>query len=318
MIGVHPSLGPHYSSIYDQLVEVQIRTEPAYSTRNIIGYKDNTAITNTADRLNACFQDLIDNTHSPISSDVDVLLTLTIQPSTGFKIYITSIPVFIDGEMYITPTKEIDLDVLFNNNSNAHHNSTFYLYAELIVDNTVDVTVYDTMIVSPSVTQVFIGTATTDTAEVTSLNVQKVSMWADRIHNTVQSPNSIVVANALGKLDHSFFTVPVIDVYPFGSPSIITPNVSQVNRHYVFHTDNGSPITDMYLYVEHNSVEDFPIGSVLSFSQHGLGKVVVDSAPGVIVNCPPDRFPQTRTQFSRAFLKKVATNTWSLSGDLEP
>lgn len=77
--------------------------------------------------------------------------------------------------------------------------------------------------------------------------------------------------------------------------------------------DNGSAIT---LTVPANSTVAYPIGSVVYLMQLGAGQVTVAAAGGVTLRTASTLL--LRAQYSTAALVKIATDTWAVTGDLEP
>lgn len=65
-----------------------------------------------------------------------------------------------------------------------------------------------------------------------------------------------------------------------------------------------------------DSTEGFPIGTVIEVQQMDSGAVVFDPEGGVTVQSR-DGADQTAGQFAIAALVKVASNTWTLTGDVE-
>ncbi len=64
-----------------------------------------------------------------------------------------------------------------------------------------------------------------------------------------------------------------------------------------------------------NATVAFPIGTVLHVRQVGAGQVTIAPAATVTLRSP-DALTKTRVQYSTVSLLKVATNVWSLKGDL--
>jgi hypothetical protein len=64
-----------------------------------------------------------------------------------------------------------------------------------------------------------------------------------------------------------------------------------------------------------NSSVAYPIGTVLEFSQAGTGIITVTAGAGVTVNSRGG-IMTTAGQHAAAFIKKIATDTWLLAGDL--
>ena len=60
---------------------------------------------------------------------------------------------------------------------------------------------------------------------------------------------------------------------------------------------------------------DFPLGTVIEIEQSGSGALSVAGAPGVTINSRGADLTLAG-QYSVAALKKVGTDTWTLTGDL--
>ncbi|USN15481.1 putative tail protein [Brevundimonas phage vB_BpoS-Kikimora] len=67
-----------------------------------------------------------------------------------------------------------------------------------------------------------------------------------------------------------------------------------------------------------NSDVPFPIGASFSLQRGGIGRVTILAGSGVALEYPDDMQPRLRRQNSVASLVQIATNVWSLFGDLEP
>jgi hypothetical protein len=85
-------------------------------------------------------------------------------------------------------------------------------------------------------------------------------------------------------------------------------------------TDNGyytrcSNTTLITITIPNNSTVAFPLGSEMVFFQAGSGNVLFANAAGVTLNSKESNKNLTG-QYSAATLKKIATNTWDLIGDL--
>jgi hypothetical protein len=64
-----------------------------------------------------------------------------------------------------------------------------------------------------------------------------------------------------------------------------------------------------------NSSVAFPIGTIIEIVQLGAAQVTVAAGSGVTLNSA-DTLVKTRVQFSVVSIRKQATNTWLLAGDL--
>jgi hypothetical protein len=85
-------------------------------------------------------------------------------------------------------------------------------------------------------------------------------------------------------------------------------------------TDNGSYVrcsnsTTMTVTIPANATVAFPTGAEMVFFQVGAGNVQFANAAGVTLNSKESLVNLTG-QYSAATLKKIATNTWDLIGDL--
>ncbi len=78
------------------------------------------------------------------------------------------------------------------------------------------------------------------------------------------------------------------------------------------HCSNSSTQT---LTVPPNSSHAFPIGTEIQVVQEGAGQVVFAAGSGVTINSPSSWLKMAR-RYGRAMLKKTATNTWVLTGEL--
>jgi hypothetical protein len=75
---------------------------------------------------------------------------------------------------------------------------------------------------------------------------------------------------------------------------------------------NASPVT---FTIPPNSSVAFPIDTVIEIEQAGAGALTVAAGSGVTINSRSADLTLAG-QYAVAFLKKVATNTWTLNGDL--
>lgn len=76
-----------------------------------------------------------------------------------------------------------------------------------------------------------------------------------------------------------------------------------------------SSASNLVVTVPPNSTVAFPVGSIIELGRLGTGTVSVAAGAGVTVSSA-DGFLKLRVQFSTASLRKTATNTWLLVGDL--
>jgi hypothetical protein len=75
---------------------------------------------------------------------------------------------------------------------------------------------------------------------------------------------------------------------------------------------NGSTQT---LTVDTNANVAFPVGTEIDLYQEGAGQVVIAAAGGVTIESAFSNL-KIAAQYTGATLKKLATNTWSLTGNL--
>lgn len=65
-----------------------------------------------------------------------------------------------------------------------------------------------------------------------------------------------------------------------------------------------------------NASVAFPIGSMLSLRQVGVGQITISPSGGVTLNTPSGYAPKTGRQFAVLMLHKVGADEWDLTGDL--
>jgi hypothetical protein len=75
---------------------------------------------------------------------------------------------------------------------------------------------------------------------------------------------------------------------------------------------NASPVT---FTIPPESSQNFPIGTVIEMEQTGAGALTVAPGSGVTLNSRGADFTLAG-QYSVAAVKKVASDTWTLTGDL--
>ena len=75
---------------------------------------------------------------------------------------------------------------------------------------------------------------------------------------------------------------------------------------------SGSAVT---VTIPPNSAVAFPVGTVIVLTQIGAGAVSVAPGSGVTLNSPSN-YRKIASQYSSVSLRKRATNTWILDGDL--
>lgn len=90
-----------------------------------------------------------------------------------------------------------------------------------------------------------------------------------------------------------------------------TLGMADINAHLVFSSSSAVTVT-----VPANATTAFPVGATIDIEQNGTGQVSISGAAGVTVNKPAARTAATAARYSVVRLRKVATNTWTLFGDL--
>ena len=90
-----------------------------------------------------------------------------------------------------------------------------------------------------------------------------------------------------------------------------TLGAADINAHLLCTAASAVTIT-----VPANAAVAIPIGAGLDLEQSGAGQVSIVAAGGVTINKPADRTAATRSQFSVLRLRKVGTDSWTISGDL--
>jgi hypothetical protein len=99
---------------------------------------------------------------------------------------------------------------------------------------------------------------------------------------------------------------------PIASQSANTKTLALTDNGYYTRCSNTTLIT---ITIPNNSTVAFPLGSEMIFFQAGSGNVLFANAAGVTLNSKESLVNLTG-QYSAATLKKIATNTWDLIGDL--
>ena len=102
-------------------------------------------------------------------------------------------------------------------------------------------------------------------------------------------------------------------------PDLVAPNTKTANHTLVI-TDAGTAIevnsgSAVTITVPANSSVAFPIGTVIEVAQVGAGQITLAYADSVTLNSA-DGLLATRTQYSTLTLRKSATDTWLVAGDL--
>ncbi len=267
------------------------------------GWLDNTVL---AASLEFDAKKFNNRSNMPISRvgglNYDPLMILSIQP---YNVYVSQIPVIIDGAVFNTAVKSIDLSVQFSTGSPPEYlNNTFYVYVDL-VGNTADVLIEN--VKTPSTpTHVFIGIVTTGNTGITSIQVDKTTQYARLGLALSSTPDSVVVSTANGRVSPSFLNKEIVTITSISNDIVLADE----NAHIQFDTSSATT----YKILNDSSVE-LPVGAVVSLSRQGIGSVTVVADTGVTIDCAYAT-NTLRTQYSRAYAKKLAANHWLLYGDL--
>jgi hypothetical protein len=83
--------------------------------------------------------------------------------------------------------------------------------------------------------------------------------------------------------------------------------------HFVSANHASTPITAT---VPPNSSVAFPIGHVIIIEQRGAAAVTIEEGSGVTINKPSTKTLVLAEQHAQAVLRKTATDTWVLGGEL--
>jgi hypothetical protein len=104
----------------------------------------------------------------------------------------------------------------------------------------------------------------------------------------------------------------VIGVGPIKQISTATHHfdLTDVNRYIQF-----TPASAVTATVDPDSTVDFPISTVLTIEQNGVGAVTFAAGGGVTINSAGGNLAMA-AQYGVASLVKVAANTWTLMGNL--
>jgi hypothetical protein len=100
----------------------------------------------------------------------------------------------------------------------------------------------------------------------------------------------------------------------------LVPVVAKTAAYTLGLTDAGSAVevtssSAVNVTVPSNASVAFPVGTVIEVAQLGTGMVTIVAASGVTLNSAGS-LVATRAQYSAVSLRKRATNTWLLAGDL--
>jgi hypothetical protein len=130
------------------------------------------------------------------------------------------------------------------------------------------------------------------------------------------SDGNLVLSFALGTSNATFgYDVSVSGVFR----ETITTN-SQIASYTLALPDNGKLVlmnvaTANNLTIPLNSSVNFPVGTKIDISQYGAGQTTIVATGGVTINSAGGAL-KLRLQYSGATLIQIATNVWSLFGDI--
>ena len=109
-------------------------------------------------------------------------------------------------------------------------------------------------------------------------------------------------------------TLPATTLIPEQYLSVSTSSTLTIaaNQYTVLEVNSAS---NLVITVPTNAAQAFPVGTVITIIRVGTGEVTISGDVGVTVNNPIGS--RLRVQWSSATLRKRATDTWHLSGDLK-
>jgi hypothetical protein len=169
--------------------------------------------------------------------------------------------------------------------------------------------------------QIFLtGSMNTSLAGTRSLNFLS-NVGAFGFYRNRLSPVATMVMDTSGNVGIGTSPTTTLDVAGTARATQGMPIASQsANTKTLALTDNGSYVrcsnsTTMTVTIPANATVAFPTGAEMVFFQVGAGNVQFAKAAGVTVNSKDGALFLTG-QYSAATLKKIATNTWDLIGDL--
>jgi len=256
---------------------------------------------------------------SAFYSDITPIIVATVQASVGFILYTQAIPLFINGKQYITSLNAIDLTTVAGAGSPPPwYNTTFYVYIEIANTEIVDpvsfvgqatVSVYTTL-QTETPSRLFLGTVTTNTTGIDVIDIDKKSLVGGNSVEVISTKSSVVVSTFDGDIHQSRYSLPVVSITGTGSPLYQNLSAEHENVHLLF--NNVSAIDYNIL---NDSTVDFPIDGTISLSQNTTFAVTFVAGAGVTLNSAVAT-PITNGQWSRAFLRKTAANTWTISGNI--
>lgn len=133
------------------------------------------------------------------------------------------------------------------------------------------------------------------------------------VNNSADSNRIIDLANPINAQDA--VTKTYVDGYIFTTPNDLsgtpqTLSATHVNQYLRLNHSSG-----IVFNIPTNATTAFSVGTEICGIQTGAGQITFTPAGGVTINSPESL--KTRKQYSTWSLKKVATNTWDLAGDLE-
>jgi hypothetical protein len=170
------------------------------------------------------------------------------------------------------------------------------------------------------------GDTSDDGITISSSFANSTRLWVDSggtfsIQSTFTNSNSLALTKEGRVGVGTTSPVTTLDVAGTARATQGTPYTTYTaNTKTLALTDNGyytrcSNTTLITITIPNNSTVAFPLGSEMIFFQAGSGNVLFASAAGVTLNSKESLVNLTG-QYSAATLKKIATNTWDLIGDL--
>jgi hypothetical protein len=170
------------------------------------------------------------------------------------------------------------------------------------------------------------GDTSDDGITISSSFANSTRLWVDSggtfsIQSTFTNSNSLALTKEGRVGVGTTSPVTTLDVAGTARATQGTPYTTYTaNTKTLALTDNGyytrcSNTTLITITIPNNSTVAFPLGSEMIFFQAGSGNVLFVNAAGVTLNSKQSNKNLTG-QYSAATLKKIATNTWDLIGDL--
>jgi hypothetical protein len=142
----------------------------------------------------------------------------------------------------------------------------------------------------------------------------QLSMYADStwFENVLVSSGDMLGSNNLSDVFNTLIARDNLGLHLVTTQSgtSYTADLADADSYILF--TNASPVT---FTIPPNTDVAFPIGTVIEFEQQGAGALTVAAGAGVTINSRGGDYTLAG-QYSPAAVKKVGTNTWTLTGDL--